>query len=263
MSGSQYPGRGDQRQIVYNPDLQLYLFWDAQCGQYYYYDHQQDQLVYSDRSRVARPQQSPRSFYQNPYGLSQQQSAATLPEADLNTSPGGETSRYTSQRAAGASPPLRSLQSNVRGPEGRVRHNDLSQAYGNLPVQVSPSAGSSTTPQASAYFPTPVRPQVFVERGLRTVYAADEQTRVRTVFATGPKERISDTTLLRHGAPAHRMLLGTEGDAESLFPGYSVKRPGNKWFRLGRVFLVLWVEPAGEAGTVIDETEGPSDPAIS
>jgi hypothetical protein len=82
----------------------------------------------------------------------------------------------------------------------------------------------------------------------------DQRTGVRTIIQnTPPTPRNSQA----EGIAVQRELIGTAGSAERLFPDYIV-RP-SRFFCLGRVFLVLWAEPAGgngsNAGTIVTMQE--------
>ena len=83
--------------------------------------------------------------------------------------------------------------------------------------------------------------------GERIVTVADTTTEVRITFYTEPPERITDPHLQQLGVQAYRAVVGQpnvqEGDAERLYPEFRV-RPA-RFFTVGRVFEVLWVEPAG------------------
>jgi hypothetical protein len=88
----------------------------------------------------------------------------------------------------------------------------------------------------------PVRTVVVDKGGLRTVYATNQKTKVKTTIQTGRKDMISDPELMQARIPAARMFLGTEGDSEQLFPDYRVRKDAHKFFQVGRVFVILWAE---------------------
>jgi len=77
---------------------------------------------------------------------------------------------------------------------------------------------------------------------------------VQTIIQNAPP---TPRNLQAEGITVQRELIGTAGSAERLFPDYIV-RP-SRFFCLGRVFLVLWAEPAGgngsNAGTIVTMQE--------
>lgn len=123
----------------------------------------------------------------------------------------------------------------------------------------SSGVGRSTQPR----MPGPVRPEYTrLANGMQTVTATDTARGIQTVFGIGPSELITDANLHKSGVRAHRRI--TEGQVDGqLWPGYKVQKHG--FFKFGRVFLILWVEPAGENATLITklETSGEVDPALS
>lgn len=86
--------------------------------------------------------------------------------------------------------------------------------------------------------------------GAPTILLQDARSRVATYMSTAPKKLITDPYFYHLGISAHRMLYETAGEEEALFSNYK-KRTSN-FFRVGRVFLTLWVEPTGDSTTTIN-----------
>lgn len=93
----------------------------------------------------------------------------------------------------------------------------------------------------------------------KAVHFHDNSSRVRTSYQSGPAESITDPELLRGGIRATRRLIATDGGRgpadEELFEGYSRRRSPRNFFTIGKVFLVLWAEPAGETATQLTAYE--------
>ena len=103
--------------------------------------------------------------------------------------------------------------------------------------------------------PRPIRPQVWEDNQGRFVEAANPDNAVSTRIQTGPADRITDPNLLRAGIRAERLLMGTGGDTERLFENFRRRDRPKTFFTVGKVFRVLWVEPAGESNTVVTSLE--------
>ena len=142
-------------------------------------------------------------------------------------------------------------------------------------LQTEQRAGQVTQGNASAqqrsqqreapapYRPEPVQASIFDSAGRRVVDAFDQGNFVRTRYSTGPADRITDPALFEGGVRAYRMLINTqnEGDTEEiterLFTTFKVRDQPRRFFTRGKVFLVLWVEPAGESRTMVtDQARG-------
>jgi hypothetical protein len=80
----------------------------------------------------------------------------------------------------------------------------------------------------------------------------DPRTEVRVLVETSPPERITPPDMLAQGIVARQSLLGTSGDTEKLDPSFFI-RP-SKFFVFGRVFKILWAEPAGGNTAVTQNT---------
>lgn len=82
--------------------------------------------------------------------------------------------------------------------------------------------------------------------GANLVHIADPRTQVQQLVQDSPPTPMD---LQADGIVLRRNLLGTRGNTERLYPEYFV-RPA-RFFCVGRVFLVLWAEPAGGNQTVV------------
>ena len=134
-----------------------------------------------------------------------------------------------------------------------------SSSQGNNPAQYLTGFKTSMRyPQSgSAQYPQPVSPQVRVdEDGQRIIEATDPTSKVRTTFQTAPVNAITDPALLKQGKHAYRRLLSSDNEGfERLFESFHKRDQPRKFFTVGRVFLILWVEPAGESNTVVTDVE--------
>ncbi|OJD34982.1 uncharacterized protein BKCO1_19000171 [Diplodia corticola] len=70
---------------------------------------------------------------------------------------------------------------------------------------------------------------------------------VLTSVEGGPAEQMTEPRALQSGIRAHRRVRGGAGDAERLDPRFVKHTPGRDFYKVGKVFKVLWPEPAGNA----------------
>ncbi|KAI7271377.1 hypothetical protein KC343_g2884 [Hortaea werneckii] len=101
-----------------------------------------------------------------------------------------------------------------------------------------------------------------VHNGIRWVDARNPDTGVSTWIATDPPNLITEPGLWGSGrgggVRAHRMLAGnSQQETEVLYPSYKLRQ--KQFFKEGRVFLILWTEPAGEptATTRVTDRQSP------
>ncbi|OQN96405.1 hypothetical protein B0A48_17657 [Cryoendolithus antarcticus] len=75
----------------------------------------------------------------------------------------------------------------------------------------------------------------------------DRQKRIQSAIKFEPTEDITEPGLYDNGYRAHAKLVATGNteDSEFLDRDYRLRPQGNKFFIPGRVFLVLWAQPAG------------------
>ncbi|KAF2159651.1 hypothetical protein M409DRAFT_29818 [Zasmidium cellare ATCC 36951] len=71
-------------------------------------------------------------------------------------------------------------------------------------------------------------------------------TGVRSVVRFG--DVITDPSLGRMGVVVNSQLAGTVGDKEQLYPEFKKRTKPKNFFTVGKVFMMLWAEPAGDSG---------------
>jgi hypothetical protein len=115
-------------------------------------------------------------------------------------------------------------------------------------------ANTNLAPGASNSAASSVQTRRFQQNGAVLQQSIDRNTGVQVILQNTPP---TPRNLQAEGIVLQRSLVGTTGNVERLFPEYTV-RP-KRFFCLGRVFLVLWAEPAGgngsNAGTVVTMQE--------
>lgn len=208
------------------------LFLDQRRNQYFYHDERTDEYVYQDGTRVSvqRPSATPRTTSAS---SSNRQTPAT--QFTYSGSPPRETI-YAHVRHGQPLPPQER-----QGAQLGVK--SLDAAMNNMAI-----GGSSS--------------RTYELGGIQVVEVQNPQSLVRTRYGTSPANRITDPALYNSGVRAHRMLYGTDrNETETLYSNYRMRK--HDFFSKGRVFLILWVEPAGEAAGSVITTEEPSDQAIT
>jgi hypothetical protein len=197
-------------------------------GGYYVYQPSADLTILQNGRQFSRPSQIPISSLSNAvyeYTGSPQRSTDAYhlqgQHGRLPQSPGGR-SRALQQPAPQYHYPRSQLEQQqheprVMGPQGSVQtmvDTHLAPQVTQIPVQT------------------------------RRIQYNDPRTEVRVLVETSPPERITPPDMLAQGITARQSLLGTQsGDTEKLDPSFFV-RPSN-FFVFGRVFKILWAEPAG------------------
>lgn len=72
---------------------------------------------------------------------------------------------------------------------------------------------------------------------------------MQTTVQAGPPAEITDSKLLENGLSAHQLVFANpESSEDPLFPEYALWE--RKFFAVGRVFMMLWAEPAGANSSV-------------
>lgn len=212
------------------------LFYDYTARLYFQYDQQTDQLVYSNGLRLPRPANVPRTTY-----LPQ-----ALQQGYQYQSPPSSSDGYVPNSASLSGPaPQYPQGSETPSPPGRH------QSQASIDAVTASLSGVSLN--------RTFQPNIYEVDGVRVVSAQNPQSQVRTIYGTGPAEKITDPDLLRGGVTAYRRLYGTEGESEPLYSNFRLK--SHDFFSVGRVFFVLWAEPAGESQTAIT-TQEPSDSTL-
>lgn len=133
----------------------------------------------------------------------------------------------------------------ARAASNSVAVNTITQDLGRVRLK-SPAPESQTT--QLAHMPGPVQPRVTETNGRKVVYLSDPHSGVSTAFQAGPADAITDPALRQRGVSAARYLYPSDGnERETLFPDFRKRDQPRKFFTVGKVFLVLWVEPVGES----------------
>lgn len=83
------------------------------------------------------------------------------------------------------------------------------------------------------------------------------QANVQTNVEDGPPERITEAGALQSGINAHKKIRETPGDREMLDPRFQKHYPGREFYKVGKVFKVLWPEPAGNPQAGVTFITGP------
>ena len=238
--------------------------WSHDSQQYYFYDTQNEAIVFQDGRRMRRPSNAPRTAF---ISTSRQATTTTSPPSlTLDRAP--LHSEYNSLGSSKQQDQQYSARrSNQHGPIADPSRSEAdyqgSTRRSLSPVDALPSSGASVTvskqyPESnSSRHPQPVVPQVRTgSDGQRIIEAADPNTQLRTVIQTAPVQAITDPALLRSGIRATRMLLPSDNDpVERLFKTFRQREQPRKFFTVGRVFAILWVEPAGESSTQVTNLE--------
>jgi hypothetical protein len=123
--------------------------------------------------------------------------------------------------------------------------DQVTRQLGNFSIQ-DPGSGSGTATRE--YHPGPRPPQVTNSNGQIITFVQDERSGVRTIFQTQPIDAFTDPALYQSGIRGYRYLYAPDANEnEQLFPGFRKRDQPKKFFTVGKVFLVLWVEPMGES----------------
>lgn len=102
------------------------------------------------------------------------------------------------------------------------------------------------------YLPTRVCGRWTEQSGIQILTVTDKVNGVSTIMGVAPPEQITEPGILPTGIRAHKALYGTNEAEERLFSSF--KQRSSTFFVLGRVFMILWSEPAG-AATVVTNYE--------
>ncbi|KAL1638748.1 hypothetical protein SLS58_008672 [Diplodia intermedia] len=70
---------------------------------------------------------------------------------------------------------------------------------------------------------------------------------VLTKVEGGTPEQMTEPRALRSGIRSYRRVRGRPGEVERLDPRFVRHSPGRDFYKVGKVFKVLWPEPAGNA----------------
>lgn len=211
-------------------------------SQRYYYIDQDGRYHFQDEQRT---QQDPRNI---PSGASASQGPGS--DRPLYGNAQGSSSSYTYGTGAPAS-----YNVNQRPPQGSIE--PLTQDFGNMSVQPGTQTSQLTgTPKPSPQMPQTVQQTTWRDsNGIQFVDVHNPANDVRTIIQTGPANKITPAPLSKEGISSHMNLLSTDGEAERLFKGFRRREQPRKFFMVGKVFRVLWSEPAGESNTLVTALE--------
>lgn len=219
-----------------NPPPQPPWQYSGGLGGYYIYDSQADLIKMSTGQILQRPpdvpkeallQTTPRAPFQSPAGGSPQ----------VNTGgqlPNGWQGQRGQAREGAQTPAQRGTYQ--RAPQQHPRRQSGSQQVPQYEISSGPSH-DVVSPLAQMSIAAP-RTQ-----GRRRIVDS-EDTEVRS----GPSNQITPPDLRRQGIHSNRLVRGTdESQSSTLHPAYTIR--GANFYVVGRVFFVLWSEPAGGRAT--------------
>jgi hypothetical protein len=214
-------------------------------GGYYVYQPSTDLIILQNGRQFSRPPQIPISSLSNAfyeYTGSPQRSTDAYhlqgQQGRLPQSPGGKSQALQQQ------PPQYHY---PRSPLEQQQHAPRAMGPQGLAQTMAQTHIASQTSQA------PVQMKRFQHNGKEMMQAMDPRTQVRVLVETSPPEQITGPEMLAQGITARQSLLGTQsGEAEKLDPSFYI-RP-SKFFVFGRVFKILWAEPAGGNTAVTQNT---------
>ena len=234
--------------------------WSQEAQQYFYYEANSDSLVFQDGRRVARPPHVPRTAFTSATAATPSSSSHAAnplpPNPNYVTGAAGSQHKSQAPRSAGPQAPAAGPSRTQHGYPDPTRRSSsqvdaLAQNLSGVTISTQyPQPGQSGHPQ-------PVTPQVRVGRdGQRIVETADPTTHIRTIIQTAPATAITDPALLQSGIVARSRLLPSDNEVyERLFRSFRLRDQPRKFFTVGKVFHVLWVEPAGESNTQVTGLE--------
>ena len=269
--------------------------WDPEFQQYYYFDALRDVLILDDGRRMPRPPNNPRTAFASISSQAARRTLNTgyagslLPldssyaASTMNYRYNQPSARPDTQNEALVDPsrsqprrqnPAHAFSGQINAPGQQFSGTTMSsqdtradavrvppapQKQMESPTQNLAAMGvSPQTPQPGPpRQPQPVNPTVSCgPEGQRIVQATDPTTKIRTIFQTGPPHAITDPDLYRSGIYASSRLWPAEHDVtERLFKSFRLRDQPRKFFTVGKVFSVLWVEPAGESNTGVTGLE--------
>ncbi|KJX94098.1 hypothetical protein TI39_contig4218g00004 [Zymoseptoria brevis] len=237
----------------WNQGVGRWAFWDSEREQEYFYNPRSDRLDYPDGSR---PRIFPRADYEPPPPEPQQASssstsrprpipASSLPAPNFNQSPPTGTAEYVSGHRRGSSenapPPGYPRQPSGTNPVAattwrRTAQPNTCQQYGQSPPQ-----------QHAQSPPRPTRPlsrqQGSQNQGSGRPPPEQNAPQGPSAGAFDPRGVIIYNENLNRTA----MVPAAQQELAALFPDYILR--ARRFFVVGRVFMVLWAEPAGENAT--------------
>lgn len=151
--------------------------------------------------------------------------------------------------------PLRSPQTPFISSGGQSTQSPQLSAAGSAALQRRPNVATNVpNPQTPRGPPgrvqpnPPAPPQQIIYENFK-----DPRSQVQSTSQIAPREAITPRELQAEGIFVSRALYGTPGETERLFAEYKIRPNARRFFREGRVFLVLWAEPAGGNSTLVSK----------
>ena len=230
---------------------QLRWLWDPHSQQYYWYDEPTDTINYENGARAPRPPDFviprtsfPSSSHRAPAPSDHWEgNELNYPPSSQPLSHGQFTHPESPGSASGGplSPRQPPSGSNRRS---SISTDDLARGVKGVRIEDTP-AQSVASPQK--YMPTPLPPRTATfPNGTNFSLVEDKRSGVRTAFQ--PKPAFTDPALAQFGIRGYRYLVSPdENQTETLFKSYQKRSQPKRFFTVGKVFLVLWVEPKGES----------------
>ena len=99
------------------------------------------------------------------------------------------------------------------------------------------------------------RPILFREANRQFLDERSPQDDNRTSRQSGSATVAGDPDLLSWNTRPLRVLLPADNEPKRLFESFDVRKHPKRFFTVGKVFLVLWAEPAGDIPTTVSNPE--------
>ena len=228
--------------------------WDADLRKWYWYDERTDTITYQDGQRIARPSRIPRT----PFPSAASRAAVNPSQFAGSSRNSGNSGNYSTASSAQVTPggsmspsSISPTSSHHAQPQPNRRPSvsvdSVTREFARTGIQ---NQAPRSSPPQQEYHAGPLQPRISANptNGQVVTFVQDDQTGVRTVFQTEPQREYTDPVLWQSGIRSYRNLVAPDGNEnEQLFPGFKKRDSPKKFFTVGKVFLVLWVEPMGES----------------
>lgn len=211
---------------------------DSRTGKYYV-EHS-DRYIYSDGKEIMK-HRDPRTTAQI--------SRNVVSTSQHYNSPSGQSNAYhlsTSPPGGSTQAPAASLNTGQQVKNVDIKPREVPRDTERLAQEMASTSlsGNVTTAQGNLQ-------QKWTDEGGRSfVNVLSPLSKVQTTLQTAPWNQFTDPALLKKGVRATEMLIATEGAAEKLIGGYRRREQPKHFFTFGKVFRVLWSEPAGDTRTI-------------
>lgn len=202
-----------------NPPPQPPWQYSGALKNHYIYDPQTDLIKVFNGPTLKRPNTIPKaSLLQNTPGAPLPPPSGGFPQANTGTQPPNGWQNQGGQARGGAGAPAQPGSRSQHGPQYRSSSG--------------PSQGVTSRFARMGITPTTTQPHD------RIVDSNDTEVR------RGHPSQMTPPDLRRQGIPVYKNVKGTgESPSSPLHPAYKIRKAG--FYDIGRVFLVLWSEPAG------------------